>query len=141
MNRDTMSFATKLSFIRYADDTERDVMKRPKTDGGKFSLPGVIDVIREGDVLTVVPRAPSQPGTNRASPLAANSEFRVVYDHRPMPVPEDETFDVIRARVHKQWSKTPKKHDPISKALRDKIAAWSADFDAKNSSSATPEAQ
>ncbi len=30
VNRDTMSFATKLSFIRYANGQAVDVMKRPK---------------------------------------------------------------------------------------------------------------
>lgn len=30
VNRDTMSFATKLSFIRYADGRAVDVMKRPR---------------------------------------------------------------------------------------------------------------
>jgi len=35
VNRDTMSFATKLSHITYADGTSRDVMKTPKTDSGK----------------------------------------------------------------------------------------------------------
>jgi hypothetical protein len=35
VNRDTMSFATKLSHIVYADGTARDVMKTPKTDMGK----------------------------------------------------------------------------------------------------------
>jgi nicotinic acid phosphoribosyltransferase len=32
VNRDTMSFATKLSHIVYADGRAADVMKRPKTD-------------------------------------------------------------------------------------------------------------
>jgi nicotinic acid phosphoribosyltransferase len=42
LNRDTMSFATKLSHIRYADGTVRDIMKTPKTDAAKFSLPGTL---------------------------------------------------------------------------------------------------
>ena len=35
LNRDTMSFATKLSYIVYQDGKARDVMKTPKTDSGK----------------------------------------------------------------------------------------------------------
>jgi hypothetical protein len=35
VNRDTMSFATKLSHIVFQDGTQRDVMKTPKTDTGK----------------------------------------------------------------------------------------------------------
>lgn len=40
VNRDTMSFATKLCHIVYEDGRARDVMKHPKTDSSKFSLPG-----------------------------------------------------------------------------------------------------
>ena len=40
VNRDTMSFATKLSHMVYADGSARDIMKHPKTDSTKFSLPG-----------------------------------------------------------------------------------------------------
>lgn len=44
INRDTMSFATKLSHVRYADGSVRDIMKKPKTDSEKISLPGVLKV-------------------------------------------------------------------------------------------------
>ena len=40
VNRDTMSFATKLSHIVYADGSERDIMKAPSGDTSKASLPG-----------------------------------------------------------------------------------------------------
>jgi nicotinamide phosphoribosyltransferase len=40
VNRDTMSFATKLSHVVFQDGRAADVMKLPKTDAGKFSLPG-----------------------------------------------------------------------------------------------------
>jgi nicotinamide phosphoribosyltransferase len=40
VNRDTCSFATKLSHIVYGDGRAEDVMKQPQTDAGKFSLPG-----------------------------------------------------------------------------------------------------
>ena len=40
VNRDTMSFATKLSHIVYADGTQRDIMKAPSGDTSKASLPG-----------------------------------------------------------------------------------------------------
>jgi hypothetical protein len=38
--RDTMSFATKLCHVVYADGSAHDVMKHPATDKGKISLPG-----------------------------------------------------------------------------------------------------
>ena len=40
VNRDTMSFATKLSHIAYTDGHEADIMKHP-TAGGKDSFPGL----------------------------------------------------------------------------------------------------
>ena len=40
VNRDTMSFATKLCHIVYEDGTPRDVMKTPKTDSGKVRVEG-----------------------------------------------------------------------------------------------------
>lgn len=43
VNRDTMSFATKLSHVVYADGRERDVMKQPQTDLSKYSLPGILN--------------------------------------------------------------------------------------------------
>jgi nicotinamide phosphoribosyltransferase len=55
VHRDTMSFATKLSFIRYADGSERDVMKCPLTDMAKISFPGKLAVRDEGGVPTVYP--------------------------------------------------------------------------------------
>jgi nicotinamide phosphoribosyltransferase len=41
-NRDTMSFATKLSFLKYKGGREEEIMKYPKTDKAKVSLPGVL---------------------------------------------------------------------------------------------------
>jgi nicotinic acid phosphoribosyltransferase len=60
VNRDTMSFATKLSYIVYMDGTAREVMKRPKTESGKISLPGILKVRRDGGKLIVEPRTPEE---------------------------------------------------------------------------------
>lgn len=115
VNRDTMSFATKLSFIRYDKDRARDVMKHPQTDSSKCSLPGILRVQREDDVLTVYPRSEDDKDSG--------GELRVVYDHGPVKDAdgEAETFDDIRARVEAQWKATPKLHDPLSEALKQKI--------------------
>lgn len=49
VNRDTMSFATKLSHIHLqGQPAGRDLMKAPKTDLGKFSLPGLLQVSVRG---------------------------------------------------------------------------------------------
>lgn len=49
MHRDSMSFATKLSFIEYEDGTKRDIMKIPKQDRGKISMPGELAVIVDSE--------------------------------------------------------------------------------------------
>ncbi|KNE70236.1 hypothetical protein AMAG_14389, partial [Allomyces macrogynus ATCC 38327] len=54
VHRDTMSFATKLSYVKLADGTERDVMKVPKTDSAKSSLPGRLAVVPAHNGLPVV---------------------------------------------------------------------------------------
>lgn len=40
--RDSMSFATKLCHVVYADGSAHDVMKHPRTDSSKISLPGML---------------------------------------------------------------------------------------------------
>ena len=44
VNRDTMSFATKLSHVTYADGTDADIMKSPTGDTGKISFPGTVSL-------------------------------------------------------------------------------------------------
>jgi len=122
VNRDTMSFATKLSFIRYADGSQREVMKRPRTDGGKLSLPGVLKVRREGGKLWVDPRGPDEAHD------AATNELKIVYDHGPVSGVWD-TFSTVQARVRAQWVITPKKHNPVSPGLQQRIAEWITQFD------------
>lgn len=79
VNRDTMSFATKLSHIVYKDGTTADLMKAPKSDPSKASLPGVLAVRRIDGVPTAFPAdAPEM--------LHAENLLQVVYDGRPCKV-------------------------------------------------------
>eukprot|EP01097_Dermamoeba_algensis_P010534 TRINITY_DN7848_c0_g1_i1.p1 TRINITY_DN7848_c0_g1~~TRINITY_DN7848_c0_g1_i1.p1 ORF type:complete len:466 (-),score=114.93 TRINITY_DN7848_c0_g1_i1:249-1646(-) len=57
VNRDTMGFATKLSHIVYEDASRgaRDIMKFPKSDAEKISLPGILRVQVENNVPVVYP--------------------------------------------------------------------------------------
>ena len=113
VNRDTMSFATKLSHIVYADGEARNVMKRPKTDSGKFSLPGLVEVGRNAEgVLTAYPKAQLAPRV---------SALRVVYDRRPVVGKKDD-FDTLRERVETQWRFSRPNCDPLSAELRALIA-------------------
>ncbi|KAF9383994.1 hypothetical protein CPC16_008647 [Podila verticillata] len=142
LNRDTLSFATKLNHVVYEDGTKRDVMKHPKSDSDKISLPGILDVVRnEQGIPTVYPRAESGPHKDNI--------LKVVYDHGKVPISNTRStdplfavseasssrptlsspealhawplFDEIKERVKGEWEKLPKKHDPVSQELRDKI--------------------
>ncbi|EGF76790.1 hypothetical protein BATDEDRAFT_33807 [Batrachochytrium dendrobatidis JAM81] len=112
LNRDTMSFATKLSKIVYADGTERDVMKMPKTGSEKISLPGELKVIRDSAGIPLVyPVDSKQPGQD---------EMVVVYNHGKATAPWD-SFTAVRKRLSTQWAAAPKLADVISKDLKAKI--------------------
>ncbi len=115
MNRDTLSFATKLCHIKYADGSARDVMKAPKTDVNKFSLPGILQVRRDG----CVPTAYCVPDAGRGAPLVSDADnlLRVVYDRRPVPGVWEE-FAAVRARVQREWAAAPKRADPLSAQLK-----------------------
>ena len=96
--------------------------QRPKTDGGKLSLPGVLKVRRDGGRLWVEPRGPHEahdPATN---------ELRVVYDNGPVAGAWDD-FSTVQARVRAQWAITPKQHNPVGPAMQARIADWIAAFD------------
>lgn len=108
INRDTMAFATKLDHIRYADGTERDVMKCPKTDSAKMSFPGVLGVKRIDGVPTVFPEAHVAPEDNM---------LEVVYDCGPVEF-SHESFDDMRTRVRREWCALPRSTDPLSAELK-----------------------
>jgi len=122
-NRDTMSFATKLNFIQYADGTIREVMKRPRTDSGKISFPGILRVERIDGKLMIFPVADGE----KVDP--AKNELKVVYDNRPVRNAFPETFDELRARVRTQWVACPPRYDVVSAPLRAKIENWIKRFD------------
>lgn len=121
LNRDTMSFATKLSYIHCATGEKRDVMKLPKSDSAKISLPGCLRVKRD-----------QKTGLEYVYPKDADDDsydeddlLRPVYDHRPLENVWDD-FETIRQRVATEWKKAPRQHNPISKELESKIESWTA---------------
>jgi len=120
VNRDTMSFATKLSFIEYTNGEQRNVMKLPKTDASKVSLPGVLRVKRDPKtgLEYVFPRDPKDNSYD------ADDLLRPVYDQRPIPGLWKDTFDETRKRSQEEWVRTPKLHDPISQQLKDITTEW-----------------
>jgi nicotinamide phosphoribosyltransferase len=120
VNRDTMSFATKLSYIQYADGTERDVMKKPKTDSDKISLPGILAVKAVNGIPTVFPAEMVKPEENL---------LKVVYNHGPVEGAFKDNFDTIRKRIDDQWNTIPASYDPVSAELRAKIKNWIQEFE------------
>lgn len=79
VNRDTMSFATKLSHIVYADGTAADLMKLPKSDVSKFSLPGIMAVKRVNGVPTAFPAEGGHVSPNE-------NLLQVLWDRGPVQV-------------------------------------------------------
>jgi len=119
VNRDTMGFAVKLNFVEYADGAKRDVMKMPKSDPNKISLPGILRVRRGKDGQELIfPRDPND------HTYEEDDLLRPVYDCKPIPGVFKEEFSDIKVRVERDWNKSPKKYDPISKEMRTKISHW-----------------
>ncbi|GAB4816246.1 hypothetical protein N2152v2_003292 [Parachlorella kessleri] len=110
LNRDTLNFATKLSHLTYKDGSAVDVLKAPKTDPGKGSLPGVLAVKRVAGVPTVFAAEEVAPEDNL---------LEVVYDKGPVQV-EWEDFDTLRQRVQREWEALPPTADVVSPGLKAK---------------------
>jgi len=121
VNRDTMSFATKLSYIRYADGTVRNVMKKPKTDGGKCSLPGLLKVVRVDGVPTVFPAKEGETDPNDI--------LQTVWNMGPVADLKWDSFDELRKRVATEWKALPKIYDSVAAPLHTVIKDWVKDFD------------
>ncbi|RKP33395.1 nicotinate phosphoribosyltransferase family-domain-containing protein [Dimargaris cristalligena] len=116
VHRDTLSFATKLSYVKYANGDVKQVMKIPQTDKAKISMPGELDVYRdEQSRPTTFPR--DQP-----PPTESPSLLQVVYDHGPLPNYTWDTFAQIRARANREWAAAPTHHNAISTLLQQKTA-------------------
>jgi nicotinamide phosphoribosyltransferase len=122
VNRDTMSFATKLMYIKYQDGTERNVMKKPKTDGAKSSLPGELKVLRVNGVPTVFP--------NKGGAHVPDNVLKVYWKNGPVEGLVWEDFDALRKRVAQEWNALPKMYDPVSAELNQVIADWISDYNA-----------
>ncbi|KAI8816390.1 nicotinate phosphoribosyltransferase family-domain-containing protein [Fimicolochytrium jonesii] len=119
VNRDTMSFATKLSKVVNKDGSEREVMKMPKTGADKFSLPGEFHIVRNSQSIPIVyPSPPPLPLSSTPSLL------QTVYDHnRPLPTKWDD-FTTVRERVKREWTAVPKAVDVLSPELRARIEVF-----------------
>jgi len=128
VNRDTMQFATKLSYIRYNDtaNSYKLVMKKTKDDRAKWSLPGKSVVMRRlyssSDVGQV--HGPHIVCTEDQSVELSNRGYVpsmiTVYDCGRDLTEKDlndqtafytETHDQVRERMEKEW-KEVSPHEP-----------------------------
>ncbi|RUS22413.1 Quinolinate phosphoribosyl transferase [Endogone sp. FLAS-F59071] len=117
LNRDTMSFATKLSSIVYKGGAKRQLMKTPKTDGGKFSLPGEFAVRLNEQGIPIV-----HVKSSTADESDPTNLLRLIYDHgKPIPDAQWDDFDTLRLRVQKSWSRLPKTYDNLSPELHEMV--------------------
>lgn len=124
VHRDLLSFATKLSFIRSLRGEERDICKQPKNDREKRSLPGRLTVTRnkQNQLITVKPltsdaAADAQTETDEVL-------LQLVWDHGPVQSLLWDSFDLVRARVDREWSVCPLRHQCISAELQQKMETW-----------------
>eukprot|EP00461_Guttulinopsis_vulgaris_P002187 UN02188 len=158
VNRDTMSFATKLSLIvnhietQTQNDVEqakqeligyeledyliRPIMKLPATDSGKISLPGKLRVVRDPKYptgLVVKPDFNVFPTNSPQANVQRNTddlpnELVVVYDHGPIKDFKWDDFDTLKKRVEEQWAATAPTHDPFAAELKEEIKRWTATY-------------
>jgi nicotinamide phosphoribosyltransferase len=113
VNRDTMSFATKLCYIKEENGNERNIMKTPKGVPEKNSLPGRLAVcIDEVDKIPKV--LPLSELKNEKNLL------QVVYDNGKMES-HWPPFDTLRETLEKEWNCYPKKANPISSSMKVKM--------------------
>ena len=99
VNRDTMSFATKLSHIVYADGSQTDIMKLPKSDPSKYSLPGVMAVKSVHGIPTAYP-------ADGGHVTSEENMLQVIWNKGPVQVNQlasrTGTIRVCAMRLHKK---------------------------------------
>ena len=123
VNRDTMSFATKLSYIKYAgaEGGEKDVMKRPATDRDKWSIPGKVRVLRkkifdadgnkflenEDGMIALGPHMvfTEKEGGRLIDAGTHVDSMKTVYDHGESVEYRFESFSNVKKRLNSEWSR------------------------------------
>ncbi|CAG8779389.1 31023_t:CDS:2, partial [Racocetra persica] len=91
-----------------------DIMKSPKTETGKISLPGEFVVKKNEHGVPIIYPKEVCPENDPENLL------RVVYDHGK--IIEWDDFNTIRERAAKEWSCLPRSYDNVSPELKEKIS-------------------
>jgi len=133
VNRDTMSFATKLCYLRRYGGKEVHVMKAPKA-GGKMSLPGKMMVLHEIDTKTKSMIGPhivytEDEGKRKIGTGRFKNSMQVIYDgtmENTTPAESQisinaflaEKFQDVKNRLNREWQ-LPHEGSAIDQSLRD----------------------
>jgi len=151
VSSNTMNFATKLSYVETSDGESRNVMKDPKSNVNKRSLPGELAVklvdaegrslprpATIGSLFTgyplVVPKSKLAAGSRHREVSEEINLLRVVYDglnpKQPAPITAfTDDFDTIRKRIEDQWCHVNKEFDAVSPAMKKLQVEVSAGLD------------
>ena len=139
VNRDTMSFATKLSYIKYANGESKDIMKAPSTDLNKFSLPGRLRVLRRrltrqldgGKSEEIYGPHVVYPDDAEITKLIGggfkDSMVRV-YDHGPVDGFKWDNFSTVKARLDSEWNSIIASGSAVDNALKMKQLTLGCDI-------------
>ena len=120
--RDTLKAAIKVCSITVSGQ-ERAIMKAPKTDSGKVSLPGNMQVNKVGGVPTVFPMT----GVGWHDKRIEFNMLETVYD-RGITAWIPETFQQMRDRLNREWTSLPAKADVISDEMKSLITKTISDI-------------
>lgn len=144
VNRDTMSFATKLSYTRDNNGVEIESMKCPDNSVDKWSLPGKVMVLQQKidplDDTRLGPHVVYTEEEGKALILAGShtNSMRVVYDGTTYDGSNEtdqeakrignqqikefyaESFADVRERVEREWALTAPGPDTIHDGLKSK---------------------
>ena len=99
----------------------RDLIKFPKTDSGKISLPGEFAVAPESPASPLLVY-PLESIEGQEILKSGKNELKIVYDCGPVPNMTWDTFECVRQRLQTRWSCLPPLADPLSSALHEKIS-------------------
>jgi nicotinamide phosphoribosyltransferase len=119
--RDTLKAAIKVNSITI-DGVTRSIMKAPKTDSGKTSLPGAVRVNMYKGIPTVFPA--TMPWKDD---LIETDMLENVYDKGPTNW-KPETFSQMRDRLNKAWESMPMIADPMSDEIKDAVSRKISDL-------------
>ena len=87
----------------------------------QISLPGILRVIRPTPTSPLTVTTAEWDEARGVSVGEGESAMRTVWNCGPVEGCWDD-FDTVRARVEREWHQTPKVHDVLSPALRERIA-------------------